>query len=163
MKPFFFPLAAILSVAPVCLATSIYKCTTDSGVTYQSAPCTAGEVKVLPLPSLATVQPRKGDAVMVASVAFGGPLNLTSIHSGDDDLLPGMSDSQVLNHRRWGKPQRITRNRQARAWHEVWSYPNGPSGGTRLHFVNGMLASVANLQIEPTDVNVMPVAMFMTR
>ena len=74
-----------------------------------------------------------------------------------------MSDLQVLNHRRWGKPQRITRNRQARAWREVWSYPNGPSGDTRLHFVNGMLASVANLQIEPTDVKVMRVAMFMTR
>jgi hypothetical protein len=60
-----------------------------------------------------------------------------------EGLQAGMSDLQVLNHRRWGKPQRITRNRDTRSWHEHWNYENGANAGTKLHFVNGRLADIA--------------------
>ena len=46
----------------------------------------------------------------------------------------------VLNNRRWGTPQRITRKREARVWHEYWKYESGPDGGHQLHFINGRLA-----------------------
>jgi hypothetical protein len=59
-------------------------------------------------------------------------------------LQSGMSDMQVLNHRRWGKPQRITRNREARAWHEHWLYESGANAGSQLHFINGRLAEIAD-------------------
>ncbi|MCY7389388.1 MAG: DUF2845 domain-containing protein [Burkholderiales bacterium] len=56
----------------------------------------------------------------------------------------GVLDLHVLNNRRWGKPQRITRSREARAWHEYWAYQTGPNAGMQLHFVNGRLAGVEN-------------------
>ena len=53
----------------------------------------------------------------------------------------------VLNHRHWGKPQRITRNRELRAWHETWNYEKGENAGTQLHFINGRLAEIADPEI----------------
>jgi len=73
------------------------------------------------------------------------PAASPAVYSRKDKLQTGMSDLQVLNNRRWGKPQRITRNRDARAWHEQWSYETGANGGKQLHFINGMLASVDDL------------------
>ena len=40
MKRFLLPVVATLFVTPVCLAEGVFKCTTEAGVTYQSAPCT---------------------------------------------------------------------------------------------------------------------------
>ena len=73
------------------------------------------------------------------------PAARLAVISRNDKLQTGMSDLQVLNNRRWGKPQRITRNRDARAWHEQWSYETGANGGRQLHFINGLLASVDDL------------------
>ena len=80
-----------------------------------------------------------------------------SIYKNSDGLQPGMTDLQVLNNRRWGKPQRITRNREARAWHEHWNYEAGPNGGKRLHFVNGKLVDLATLDSPVSGVGISPV------
>lgn len=57
-----------------------------------------------------------------------------------------MSDLQILNNRRWGKPQHISRNRDARTWHEYWDYRTGANGGKQLHFINGALAGIEDLE-----------------
>ena len=74
------------------------------------------------------------------------PSTPITIQSRHDELPVGVSDLQVLNNRRWGKPQRITRNREGHAWHEQWSYDTGANGGKQLHFLNGTLARVENIQ-----------------
>ncbi|MEO8386224.1 MAG: hypothetical protein ABI583_13335 [Betaproteobacteria bacterium] len=56
------------------------------------------------------------------------------------ELELGSLDLHVLNNRRWGKPQRIKRSREPRAWHEYWDDETGPNAGTQLHFINGRLA-----------------------
>ena len=61
-------------------------------------------------------------------------------------LVDGMSDLQVLNNRFWGKPQRITRNRAPRAWHEYWKYEAGANRGKQLHFINGKFVGIEDLE-----------------
>ena len=162
MKCFLLPLAASLFVAPVCLAEGVYKCTSEAGVTYQSAPCTDGFTKVLVAPPADNAVPRSGlDGV----TTFVPPIQAApiSLYPNADGLQPGMTDLQVLNNRRWGKPQRITRNREARAWHEHWNYEAGPNGGKRLHFVNGKLADVATLDSPVSGVGMSPVLLLVGR
>ena len=114
MKCFLFPIAASLFVAPVCLAEGVYKYTSEAGVTYQSAPCTDGFTKILVAPPADKVVPRPGlDGVTTLAPSIqAAPI---SLYTNADGLQPGMTDLQVLNNRRWGKPERITRNREARA------------------------------------------------
>ena len=145
MKQFLLPLATLLFVAPVCYAESVYKCTTEAAVTFQSTPCIEGAAQVLALRPSVKADARP-DEDAAASPAATAPFTQVAIHSRSDELQPGMSDMQVLNNRRWGKPQRITRNREARAWHEYWNYETGANGGKKLHFVNGRLASIEDLQ-----------------
>lgn len=165
MKCFLLPIAASLfvaPVAPVCLAEGIYKCTSEAGVSYQSAPCASGVTKVLIVLPSDKGESRPGVDGPTAFVS-SMPLGPTAIHTNDDGLQPGMSDLQVLNNRRWGKPQRITRNRDARAWHEHWNYEAGPNGGKRLHFVNGKLADVAALESPLAGAALMSAAMMVGR
>lgn len=54
----------------------------------------------------------------------------------------GISDDAVLNMRGWGRPTKINRMRENRAWVEEWSYV-APSGESRnLRFINGRLMSI---------------------
>ncbi len=164
MRPFLLliPFVATLLVAPAYGAEVIIKCTTDSGVTYQTMPCLEGVAKVvLVLPSVkANTRPtEETDSGAVQTVLSGrGALDANS-----DELQVGVSDLQVLNDRRWGKPQRITRNRAPRAWHEHWTYETGANGGKRLHFVNGTLAGVTDLEPSVAAVTIMRVGMLAQR
>ena len=142
MKRFFIPLAASLFVATACQAEGIYKCTTESGVSFQSNPCTEGATMFLALQSTAKAEARSDDDAGARTSAGAVSPGRVAIYSSRDELQPGMSDLEVLNNRRWGKPQRITRHRETSAWHEYWNYMTGANGGKQLHFINSRLASI---------------------
>ena len=157
------PLVAALLVAPACMAESVIKCTSESGVTYQTTPCTDGATKVVLLQPLARAD-LHSDVEVAAALPARMPLQGQSdAKSSRDELQVGITDLQVLNNRRWGKPQRITRNREARAWHERWTYNTGANGGKQLHFVNGKLTAVADLEPSLPPVNSASVLMFEER
>ena len=168
MKRLFITLSTpmLLSmVTPYCQADVIVKCANGVGVTYQTSPCAEGNVTSLISPSVASVNgvgnEPDGTTVMrpiagPAPPAMSKPgsanaavqIPATPIEADTlakrEGLQSGMSDMQVLNHRRWGKPQRITRNREGRAWHEHWLYESGANAGSQLHFINGRLAEIAD-------------------
>ncbi len=140
-----------LCVSPLSHAEEIFKCNTDTGVTYQNQPCTEG-TSILLLRSAPSKPDAQSDAEGVAVIPDQKPVpppGRTALTGGE--LRDGMSDMQILNNRNWGKPQRITRNRQPRAWHEYWNYETGANSGKRLHFINGRLARVEE-QESPTQV-----------
>lgn len=150
MKLSLISLAATLFVASACNAQSVVGCAHESGTTFQATPC-LGEamtiktfVAVSAPPAAAEAQP--DEVLAVAAPPPRALLSQTVIHSSGDKLRTGMSDLQVLNNRRWGKPQKITRNREDRAWHEHWRYETGANGGKQLHFINGMLVSIEDLK-----------------
>ena len=132
-----------LCVSPLSHAEEIFKCNTDAGVTYQNQPCTEGTTTLLlrSAPSKPDAQSDTGGVAVVSDQKTPPPPGRATLKGGGE-LRDGMSDMQVLNNRNWGKPQRITRNREPRAWHETWNYETGANSGKRLHFVNGTLARV---------------------
>ena len=150
MKLPLISLAATLFVASACHAQSVVGCANGSGITFQSTPCAEDTTTVptsiaVSMPPAATgAQPDEGFAI--AAPPPRASLSRVAIHSSRDELQAGMSDLQVLNNRRWGKPQKITRNREDRAWHEYWRYETGANGGKQLHFINGILVDVENLK-----------------
>ena len=152
MKRLLIPLLTTLFTVPACDAEATFKCTTEGGVTFQSMPCPAGATSAPVLPPSARAAIRAEEDKEAAPGPAAGPAPPKSaapapvaIQSSRNELQPGMSDLQVLNNRRWGKPQRITRSRDERAWHEHWDYKTGANGGKQLHFVNGMLAGINDL------------------
>ena len=78
-------------------------------------------------------------------------------------LRVGTSDMMVLNNRRWGKPQRITRSREPGGWHEYWRYGTDTTGGKQLHFVNGMLKTIEDIEPPPADAMATATAMLEER
>ena len=161
MKLVIAPLVAALLVATACMAESVIKCTSESGVTYQSTPCTDGATRVVLLQPPAKADLHADvDVTTVLPMPLQGP---TEAKSSRDELQVGITDLQVLNHRRWGKPHRITRNRDARAWHERWTYNTGANGGKQLHFVNGKLAAITDLEPSLPPVNSASVLLFEER
>ena len=168
MKSLFATLSASLLIpliSPVCHADAVIKCTSNIGVMYQSTPCDGDSLSTVVVPS-----PMVNNAAPMLGPIAGPmpPATSTPMHSNPATLVPaqktevavlvkrqklsaGMSDMQVLNLRQWGKPQRITRNRESRAWHETWNYENGENAGTQLHFINGRLKEIADPEsIAPT-------------
>ena len=140
-------LAAIIFAASACHAKDdVFKCTEGTGVSFQSSPCDEGAAMIKISSAKHELDAdEETDAAPVVKAApprSGRP----TIFSRSDLLEPGMSDLQVLNNRRWGKPQRITRNRESMAWHEHWAYLTGANGGKQLHFVNGILIHVENIE-----------------
>ena len=183
MKRLFVSLAAlplIAFMAPVCHAELIVKCSTETGVIYQASPCAEGALTAVVVPSAATVNETsnaiKGAPMLYPVAGPMPPTNATSMAANlvvqtpapdtgtvllakRQKLSTGMSDMQVLNHRRWGKPQRIARSREARAWHEQWIYESGENAGTRLLFINGRLTEIADPEPIAPAVNPVSTAM----
>ena len=159
MKSFLMPIFATLFMTPVCLAGGIFKCTAGTGVTYQSAPCTEGALQVVLVTPTTKLDASVKVGVLAATLAAPAPAKQSEISLIEVGLQPGISDLQVLNNRHWGKPQRITRNREARAWHEYWNYERGPVSGTRLHFVNAKLIAIANIEPPAQTATTMSVVM----
>lgn len=183
MKRLFVSLAAlplIAFMAPVCYADLIVKCTTELGVIYQATPCAEGALTAVVVPSSAIINETsnaiKGVSMLYPAAGPMPPTNATSMAANlvvqtpapdtgtallakRQKLSTGMSDMQVLNHRRWGKPQRIARSREARAWHEQWIYESGENAGTRLLFINGRLTEIADPEPIAPAVNPVSTAM----
>ena len=167
MKLLFVTLAAsslIAFMSPACLAQTVIKCTSKIGVLYQATPCAEDAVSVVVVPSPAIIDsapvlgPVAGPAPpaqATSTPATAAPQALAPTTDAEvlakpakrQKLSAGISDMHVLNHRHWGKPQRITRNRELRAWHETWNYEKGENAGTQLHFINGRLAEIADPEI----------------
>ena len=121
--------------SPAMAQNGIYKCTTvDGAVVYQGSPCQAQQQQVT------LVAPRPREAELPAGNA---QLPLAQSAAAGNELLPGMSDTKVLNMRGWGRPTRIERSRGPDGWREEWTYVARDAGTTRLvSFVNGKVEGV---------------------
>lgn len=119
----------------------IYKCTDVRMVTYQSAPCAAGQAQMVisdskrAPPSAPPVAPQRSGRAVLASVGNDVAFRRTTI-------ALGVSDDEVLNMPGWGVPSRIDRFRDGRVYRESWRYllPNGDARW--LHFANAKLTGI---------------------
>lgn len=130
-------LGLLCFACPLSGQATIYRCTNDGAVTYQDRPCKAGQsatALVDAAPRLARAN-SLGESVLSEESPPRSPLRLTS-------LVAGMTDTEVLNLRGWGRPSRITRSRTKRAWHEEWTYVSPADGQKQLQFTNGILAAI---------------------
>jgi hypothetical protein len=147
-------LAALSTISPLAATTghaqSVHQCATEAGTSFQSMPCPAGTD--VTLPTSAAGDEDGADTATLPPVLSAPPAS----DSRRSALRIGASDMHVLNNRAWGKPQRITRNRVARAWHEHWSYAAGARDAARLHFINGRLASVDEVETQAPVVTAAP-------
>ena len=127
-----------LCVPPGALAQDIYRCTSAGETVYQGTPCAVGE-RATPLVVTRThvhsPSPR-------AQACVSRPGGRASLPFRRTILCLGMSDDEVLNLPKWGRPTSITRTKAHREWQESWEY-RSPAGPARhLHFVNGKLTSI---------------------
>ena len=141
MKRLVIPLAAIFLCPLASHAGGVFKCITENSVIWQDVACTVNgdDLQTPPARNVIVMRREEGEAGDAARRSGANDVS-------QDKLQVGISDLLVLNNRRWGKPQRITRSREARTWHEYWNYATGVNGGKQLHFVNGRLASVADIE-----------------
>lgn len=130
--------AVFLSVLCFACAFSaqatIYKCTVEGAVIYQDRACRPGQTAVV-LPG-AEVRPADDGARGAAGQESPAAVSETG------GLVVGMTDTEVLNLRGWGRPQKITRSRAQRAWVEQWTYLTPANGARQLQFANGKLTAV---------------------
>ena len=124
---------------PLSSQATIYKCTNDGAVTYQDRPCKAGQSAT----ALGDAAPRLAQANSLGQSVLSevspprSPFQLTG-------LVVGMTDTEVLNLRGWGRPSRITRSRTKRAWNEEWTYVSPADGQKQLQFTNGKLTAISS-------------------
>jgi hypothetical protein len=141
---------ALLHVIWLCIplgamAQDIYRCTSPGETVYQGTPCAAGQ-RVTPLVVTRTHVPGRSSAAQPCVSRPGGRASLPFRRTV---LCLGMSDDEVLNLPRWGRPAKITRMKANREWQENWEYRAPAEAPRYLHFVNGKLASV---EAEPGSV-----------
>lgn len=164
MKRVLLPLAMSFFIAPASYADAIYQCPAGAGVILQSAPCNDDNSNAATPepPSKEAVDAENATTVRGPSVGPAPPVPVALVKPANptvgEELPVGITDMQVLNNRRWGKPQAITRNREARAWHEYWQYKTGANGGKLLHFVNGRLVDINDLEPAMQTEGLVPVA-----
>ena len=121
----------------------IYRCSGTGGTVYQDTPCAAGQSSTpLTMARGTTLTQRDAHPTLGAQCTS---------RTGGRAALPfrpmvlclGMSDDEVLNLPRWGRPVRITRTKANRTWQEQWEYGSpATSTARRLHFVNGRLTTI---------------------
>jgi len=119
--------------SPFSAQAAIYKCTGEGAVTYQDRPCKPGQTAVV-LADVAAQPTNETDR------AAAGQESLLASQPGG--LAVGMTDTEVLNLRGWGRPHKITRSRAKRAWLEQWTYLSPANGARQLQFTNGKLTTV---------------------
>jgi hypothetical protein len=143
-------LTAMFLTCTLCLSggalaqdKAIYKCTGVAGTSYGDTPCVAPQpasMRVLQAVGSTTHEP---DAPLpsVNGDANWGRLSAAPLSS--KRIFIGMTDTQVLNLARYGKPSRITRARDGQNWHEWWTYVYTDTGAPRevLHFTNARLVA----------------------
>ena len=128
---------------PAAAQNGVFKCTSAEGaIVYQGAPCRAQQSQVT------LVEPRKWAEAVAATdpnptTGPAAPEVERRSMSVGEELIPGMSDTKVLNMRGWGRPQHIARSRAEDGYREEWTYVSRSDGATRLvSFVNGKVAGV---------------------
>ncbi len=149
-------------LSPAASADDVYKCLTGSGVAYQAAPCGESQVQArLPrLPDYADPPERDGASDRTAATGVAAPPAeappAEPIAAASQRGFPfratialGMTDDQVLNVPRWGRPGSIVRTRGHHRWHEVWIYARA-DGVRRLSFTNGRLTDM-EMEAEPAE------------
>jgi hypothetical protein len=126
---------------------SIHKCLDGGATQYQNVPCSSGQV-ALPYAHSASgpmdagndlvgSRPRQAEA---AGFSEAGDIMQQWRHR---DVVPGVSDTVVLNRPEWGRPLHISRARAAHGFLEEWKYGPDAEGRDRmLRFVNGRLAEI---------------------
>lgn len=143
-------LGLLLIDMPAIAENGVYKCTgADGTIAYQGTPCRDRQVQV----TLVEPRKREPDALPIdtgngRSVAEAGAKPATEAGGGEkrsllaaDELVPGMSDTKVLNMRGWGRPTHIARSRGEGGWREEWTYVARADGATRtVQFLNGKVA-----------------------
>src|SRR3954464_5541674 len=109
MKTFYICLSVLASISPWHANAAIYKCTAaDRSVVYQDTPCNLSTKSEI----VAAANIPDGQAITYSDAAISAAPTL--------GLTLGMSDTQVLNLRGWGRPGKITRAKTKRAWLEEW-------------------------------------------
>jgi hypothetical protein len=142
MKTSLVSLCALCLAFPLAGHSQVYKCTTDASlVIYRDTPCNTNEVSItlaqapvkatLPDGPTPTIEPRSPTR----------PLKIAM-------LALGMSDTEILNKRGWGRPGKITRSKVNRSFNEEWTYTSAADGQTVLQFSNGMLAAINHHPVE---------------
>ena len=126
-----------LALASAAEAQDVHTCMGPDGVTYQSAPCAAGDQEQAFAPVGSGARQRDGSSMLRARQRnryAGTPFAAKT-------LTIGMTDTQVLNLPGWGRPDQIQRTRSKRAWREQWTYQGARSDHQFLYFENGRLVS----------------------
>lgn len=138
MKKSFISCLTLLCIAyPPAGQTAIYRCTNDNSVVYQDTPCGIGQPSI----NLATAPIRVLEPNTASPADFRQePLPPSQLQS--TAIALGMTDTQVLNLRGWGRPAKITRSRANRSWREEWTYASPQDEPKQLQFANGKLAAI---------------------
>jgi len=132
-------LLSLLCIAcPLSAQPAIHKCANEGVVMYQDTPCQAGQSTVM---AIADTAPKTIDPVTASpSVPKQDVQSKPASQAGA--LAVGMTDTEVLNSRGWGRPSKITRSKANRAWFEEWTYSSGATGQRLLQFANGRLTAI---------------------
>ena len=133
MKAHAVILGVLCFACPFSAEATIYKCTGDGAVTYQDRPCKPGQSAVV-LAEVAAQPTNENDRA--------APGQESPLASQPGGVVVGMTDTEVLNLRGWGRPRKITRSRAKRAWLEQWTYLSPANGARQLQFANGRLTAV---------------------
>ena len=126
---------------PALAENGVFKCTgADGAIVYQGAPCRMHQQQV----TLVEARKREPKPVVGDPAKSGSDADARRVAPIGDELVPGMSDTKVLNMRGWGRPQRIERSRANDGWREEWTYVSRNDGTARLvSFVNGKVEGVS--------------------
>ncbi len=130
-------LGLFCAALPLSGQAAIYKCNTDNSIVYQDAPCKSAQGTT----DLAVIPVRVLEPNSVSPLNLRQePLPPAQLQS--TALALGMTDTEVLNLRGWGKPSKISRSKGKNAWREEWTYGPQDEPRQQLQFANGKLAAI---------------------
>ena len=138
MKPSIVILLVMLALSSFSYAQekSIYKCADSEGVGYRDTPCATQQEQTL-ITSARRVNWRNEDPKATQPT----DARLAAMPFFATRLFIGMTDTQVLNLPRWGRPAQIIRSKAGHVWREQWIYKDRSTGDDRrfLYFENARL------------------------
>src|ERR1700730_15050536 len=138
MKPSIVILAVLLALSSVSYGQdkSIYKCADSEGSGYRDTPCpTQQEQTLITSARRVSWQSDNAKATQPTDARLAATPFLAT------QLSIGMTDTQVLNLPRWGRPAQIIRSKGGHVWREQWIYKDRSTGDERrfLYFENARL------------------------
>lgn len=131
-------------------AQEIHKCAGQDGITYQNIPCPSGQQEQVFAsnarnPNRQEQAPASATANENARVAYSSRSHEANRYAGTPfaatTLFIGMTDTQVLNLRGWGRPSQILRTKANQGWREQWVYKDAAEEWRLLYFENGRLVT----------------------